>query len=212
MFNKRMIYFAPNEASPEGEQKGPDAAKAKMAEFFQPGPDELDDKNKPKVEQTKDPISKDEIAKWSKGYPEVSPTGENKAIVDKMKAEFVAKNEKEGRGGAQMMHRDTITWSEGNKPPQYVLVYDGLHKPAERLFKEKLADPVDSLLSEIYSKGKPTELPKTDKMVAEVKKAADPLPNKDGQYWESSASGGVKYALVYDSRKSDPLRIFKGQA
>lgn len=52
MFNKRMVYFMAGEAgkqAPEQDQSGPEAAKAKMAEFM-PAPDELGKKDEAKVE------------------------------------------------------------------------------------------------------------------------------------------------------------------
>lgn len=230
MFNKRMVYMAPPVEGPQSnvEEVGEGAAGAKKKlEGFMPKPEELESGagNKAKtakpevkegkigVETEKKPISKNEVKELSKGHPEVAIDNSNKNIVAKMKAEFVAENKKAGRGGAEMLHRDFHVWAENNKPPEYVLIYDELHNPPERLFKEKMEDPVDSEVKATFQPGTVTELSAKDKMVATVKEGAAPLPTKDGDSWLSDSMGGYKYLLIRDNRKTDdPFRIFKGKA
>lgn len=209
----------------EGQQPGPDAANGAKVEgarvvsgqqamLDRLDADQLDDKKKDKIDQKYEakPFTPEELAKKTKGLPEIAIAGNEKLIAE-LKAKF-----KEG-SGKDMEHGDNQYKSESGDY-QYVLLFDGTRKPPERLFRSKdknaeakaeidLNDAVGSMLKPY------NELPANDK---EFKSTVTELSGKVKKHGDSQMTGivkdGVKVGWVLlkddDAKDTKGWRVFKG--
>ena len=195
-------------------QEGAKVVGAQARALDQLGAEELDSSKKDKkdkvdVSYEAQPFKPEDIARISRGLPEVAIAG-NEAKVTKIKEQFKANQKRD-----MNEHGDNQYFSETGDY-EYVLLYDGTKKPPERLFKSKdkkeapKNDPeptVGEMLKKPYS-----ELPSAD---AEYKKYSAMLKGKVKNHGDAQSyidANDMGFVLLKDDNAKDRngLRVFKG--
>lgn len=195
-------------------QEGGRVVGAQVRALGQLGAEELDSSKKDKKDKVDvnfeaQPFKPEDIARISRGLPEVALAG-NEAKVTKIKEQFKANQKRD-----MNEHGDNQYFSETGDY-EYVLLYDGTKKPPERLFKSKdkkeaaKEDPeptVGEMLKKPYA-----ELPPAD---AEYKKYSAMLRGKVKNHGDAQSyidANDMGFVLLKDdnAKEKNGLRVFKG--